>query len=50
MILTEKQIKLLDEILEYLGYLNGEKATELNNRLYNEILSNLDKESEENNE
>ncbi len=46
MILTEKQIKLLDEILEYLGYLSGEKATELNNRLYNEILSKLEKESE----
>lgn len=47
MILTEKQIKLLDEILEYLGYLSGEKANELNNRLYNEILSKLEKKSEE---
>jgi hypothetical protein len=42
MILYEKQRKLLDEILEYLGHLKGEKATELNNRLYNDILKNWD--------
>ena len=38
--------RIIMEILEYLGYLSGEKATELNNRLYNEILSKLEKESE----
>ena len=37
-LLSDSGVKLLDEVLEYLGYLKGEKATELNNRLYNEIL------------
>lgn len=38
MILDEKQLELLDDILLYLGCIEGEKAQELNNRLCHEIL------------
>lgn len=47
--INKKQIELLDDILEYLGFLQGEKAEELNKRLYNEILKKWEKSNNENN-
>lgn len=44
--LSKNQIDILNEILEYLGYLKGEKATELNNKLYNEILKDYEVDEE----
>lgn len=36
--MTKEQKAILFEILEYLSYLQGEKALELSNKLYDEIL------------
>lgn len=40
--LYDEQFELLNDILEYLSYLEGEKAKELHDRLYDEIIEELE--------
>ena len=45
--MTKEQKEILFDILEYLSYLQGEKALELSNKLYDEILKEEEMEEHE---